>query len=155
MYIIDADTLIDIFNHYYISRFPTFWSNYNQIVLSGELVSVREVYNEVINHSDDSLTAWSKANRSFFEEANDLEISYVSEIFSIPHFQTLISRRSLLLGKPVADPFIIAKARNKSAIVVTQELYKPNSAKIPNVCEHFGVKYCNLEQFMEYEGWAF
>lgn len=155
MYIIDANTLIVIFNHYYISRFPTFWANYNQMVQSGNLVSVREVYNEVSNHSDDSLTAWSKMNRPFFEEANEAEIFYVSEIFSVDHFQTLISKRSLLLGKPVADPFIIAKARDKSATVVTQEVYKPNSAKIPNVCEHFGVKYCNLEQFMEFEGWTF
>jgi len=155
MYIIDANTLIVIFRHYYISRFPTFWTNYNQIVQSGDLVSVREVYNEISNHSDDSLTAWSKANKSFFEDINETEISYVSEIFAISHFQTLISKRSILLGKPVADPFIIAKARDKSAIVVTQELYKPNSARIPNVCEHFGIKYCNLEKFMEYENWEF
>ncbi|MBI1802160.1 MAG: DUF4411 family protein, partial [Chloroflexi bacterium] len=39
--------------------------------------------------------------------------------------------------------------------VVTDELLKPNAAKIPNVCAHFGVACLTLEGFMETENWTF
>ena len=32
---------------------------------------------------------------------------------------------------------------------------KKNAAKIPNVCEHFGVHCTNVEGFMERESWTF
>jgi len=38
---------------------------------------------------------------------------------------------------------------------VTMELLRPNAAKIPNICQHFGVACMTLEQFMEAEGWKF
>jgi len=33
--------------------------------------------------------------------------------------------------------------------------WKENSAKIPNVCDHFDIPYLNLEEFMEKENWTF
>jgi hypothetical protein len=39
--------------------------------------------------------------------------------------------------------------------VVTEEEKKANAARIPNVCEYFGVNCVNLEGFMERKGWAF
>lgn len=58
-------------------------------------------------------------------------------------------------GKPVADPFVIAKAKVVEGIVVTQEEYKPNAAKIPNICEELAVSCVNVEGFMEKEQWRF
>ena len=37
-------------------------------------------------------------------------------------------------GTPVADPFIIAKAKANGLSVVTQEVYRENAHKIPNIC---------------------
>lgn len=54
-----------------------------------------------------------------------------------------------------ADPFVIAKAGVEGHTVVTMELFKPNAAKIPNICQHFTVKCLTLEGFMEEEGWEF
>lgn len=72
------------------------------------------------------------------------------------HFQALIRQKERLQGKPVADPFVIAKAWTmENGCVVTQEVKKPNAAKIPNVCEHFGIPCLNLEAFMENEKWRF
>ena len=67
----------------------------------------------------------------------------------------LVSEQDLLAGNLRADPFIIAKAKVLNGCVVTEERRKPNAAKIPNVCEHFGVDYTNLQGFMEREGWRF
>ena len=83
------------------------------------------------------------------------EMQFVGQIFIVPHFRTLIRKRETLVGTPVADPFLIAKAKVDNRLLVTQETLKPNAAKIPNVCEHFGVAYTNLEGFMEREGWQF
>ena len=58
-------------------------------------------------------------------------------------------------GKPVADPFVIARAKISGACVVTQEKKTDNAAKIPNVCDHFGIRCINLEGFMEKESWKF
>lgn len=82
-------------------------------------------------------------------------MDFVSEIFKIQHFQTLISNKARLYGKPVADPFVIAKAKAISGCVVSEERYKENSAKIPNVCEHFKIPCISLEEFMEKENWRF
>ncbi|WP_094545731.1 DUF4411 family protein [Petroclostridium xylanilyticum] len=79
----------------------------------------------------------------------------VQDIFKVEHFQVIISGKNLLSGKPVADPFVIAKAKIIDGTVITNEANKPNGAKIPNICERFNVKCINLEQFMEVEGWSF
>ena len=71
------------------------------------------------------------------------------------HFQSMIRRQERLQGKPVADPFVIARAKVSGAWVVTQEKNIENAAKIPNVCDHFGISCINLEGFMEKENWTF
>jgi hypothetical protein len=35
------------------------------------------------------------------------------------------------------------------------EKLKPNAAKIPNICKHFGVPCMTLEEFMGAEDWQF
>jgi hypothetical protein len=39
--------------------------------------------------------------------------------------------------------------------VVTQERLKPNAAKIPNVCGHFGTACTTFEGFLKAKGWSF
>ncbi len=58
-------------------------------------------------------------------------------------------------GKPVADPFVIAKANAIGGCVVTQEKFRKNAAKIPNICKHFEIRFTNLEGFMEKVDWIF
>ena len=83
------------------------------------------------------------------------EMQFVQEIFKVEHFLVIISRKNLLSGKPVADPFVIAKAKIINGTVVTNEVNKPHGAKIPNICEYFNVKCMDLEKFMEVEDWRF
>ena len=80
---------------------------------------------------------------------------FVGEIFSVSHFLTLVSQKSLLEGRPCADPFIIAKARAINGCVVTEESQQPNAPKIPNVCHHFEIDCTDLQGFMEREDWEF
>jgi len=154
-YVFDTGPLIDLFRHYYPARFPTLWEQFHALVLEGELISVREVYNE-INSRDDMLTSWAKkVKNKLFSEPTIEEFQFLNVIFQVQHFQAMIRKQKMLEGKPVADPFVIARAKVLNCQVVTTEVFSENSAKIPNVCKYFSVQCTNLEGFMEQEGWTF
>lgn len=156
MYVFDTGPLIDLFNHYYPDRFPTLWENFESLVSNEKIVSVREVANEIESyHEEDRLVEWAKKNRKFFSQPTKDELLMVADIFRVTHYQAMIRKKERLKGKPVADPFVIAKAKACNGWVVTREKWKENSAQIPNVCEHFGIPWTNLEGFMQKEGWTF
>jgi hypothetical protein len=154
IYVFDSSTLIHLFTNFYPNRFPSLWERFGRAIESRTIVSTREVFNELDQYND-RLASWVKVNRDVFLTPSQDELSRVADIFSIPHFQSLVRKQERLQGKPVADPFVIAKASVLSGCVVTEEDKKPNASRIPNVCEHFCVKCANLEGFMEMEDWTF
>ena len=154
IYVFDSDALIVLFRNYYPMRFPSLWKKFEEYIIEGKIVSVREVYNEIEGYSD-RLGEWAKENRDFFQLPSPEELVFVAEIFKISHFQSLVRKKERLQGKPVADPFVIAKAKVLEGCVITQESKKPNAAHIPNVCEYFSIDCLNLEGFMEREDWIF
>lgn len=83
------------------------------------------------------------------------ELAFITQIYSVPHFRQNLDRKKLLQGGYFADPFIIAKAKIKDATVVTEEEHPPHGAKIPNICEHFGITCVKLEGFLAIEDWRF
>ena len=155
IYIFDSSPLINLFKHYYPARFPSLWESFYELVTEERIISVREVKNEIGGRSD-RLSDWVKENREIFLTPTPDELNLVTEIFKVRHFQAMIRRKERLRGKPVADPFVIAKAwATEDGCVVTQEIKKLNAAKIPNVCDHFNIPWMNLETFMENENWSF
>jgi hypothetical protein len=154
IYVFDSSPLIDLFRHFYPQRFPSLWANFKTLVSAKKIISVREVFNELKGH-EDRLAEWAKIHRDFFLQPASDELGFVSKIFKVTHFQTLIKKKERLQGSPVADPFVIAKAKALEGCVVTQEKLKNNAAKIPNVCEHFNIPCIDLEGFMEKENWKF
>lgn len=153
IYVFDSNTLIKIFNNYYCAQFPSFWQKFDEAILNGKIISVRAVKNELKDGKDD-LSRFVRAN-DIFDIPTDKETEFVATIFQTQHFQSLVSKKARLLGKEVADPYLIARAKIQKACVVTEEKLKPNAAKIPNVCQKFKVGCMNLEQFMENENWSF
>lgn len=155
IYISDTSSLI-VLKNFYPDRFPSLWAGIGGLVKDERLISVREVRNELESYNDsDFIQGWAESNKSIFLTPTNEELLFVSQIFKVKHFQALINQKNLLTGKPVADPFVIAAAKIKGGCVVTQEGKKPNAAKIPNICDHFGIKYVNLEGLMKNESWAF
>lgn len=155
-YVFDSDIFINMFKYYYPQRFPSFWERFDKYIEDGLICSVREVKNEIINNDDD-LAKWVKNNSSIFHSPKKAELLFITEIFKVKngHFQQVISKKSQYKAGPVADPFVVAKAKVESLCVVTAEKYKPNSAKIPNICEYFNIECTDLEGFLEKEGWIF
>ena len=53
IYVFDNNSLSNILNHYYPDRFPSFWEKFDDIVKRGDLISVREVRNELTGKFND------------------------------------------------------------------------------------------------------
>lgn len=155
IYVFDTSSL-RVLGNYYPDRFPSFWEMFDDLVAAGRIVSVREARNELKYQSTkDHLDRWVDGNKGIFLSPTIAEVEFVSRIFEARHFQQLVSGRNLSIGRPVADPFLIAAAGARGGCVVTEESMKENAAKIPNVCERFGVDWTNVEGFMELESWTF
>ena len=155
MYAFDTGPLSALFRNYYPARFPTLWTRFAELVAGGRIVSTREVFREVQDAPLEELRQWAQSNQALFMIPTATEASFVAKIYSVAHFQQNIEQQKLLKGGRNADPFVIAKAATDGCSVVTMELLRPNSAKIPNICRHFGVPCLTLEGFMEVEGWTF
>ncbi len=154
LYVFDTCS-IRVLGNYYPQRFPSFWENFDRAIEAGLVVSTREVYRELQVQASGWLLDWIKEHRDLFRTPGQREQEFVAEIFRVPHFRTLVGQEQLLKGNPVADPFVIAAAKVQGGCVVTQEVNKPNAAKIPNICNHFGIPCCNMEGFLEQNGWTF
>ena len=159
IYVFDSGPLIDLFSHYYRERFPSLWQNFDGMVAAGRITSTREVGNEIEGYGD-KLAEWlenlEENRKNVFATPTSAELEVVRQIFDVRHFQSMIRKRQLLEGRPVADPFVIARAKClNTGCVVTTEKHTPNAAKIPNVCEYFDVDWTDLEGFMEREQWRF
>ena len=109
IYVMDSGPLIVMFRNFYVDRFPTLWRRFDDMCAVGTLISVREVANELEGHVD-RLSDWAKDNKPFFHSPEANELQTVADIFAVPHFQAMVRQQERLQGKPVADPFVIAKA---------------------------------------------
>lgn len=154
-YVFDSSSF-RVLEHYFPHRFPSFWQNLEAAVTEGQIISVREVYNELSRQGiGPHLAEWIRAHKGKFPVPGEEETLFVQEIFRVRHFQQLVAKRNQLTGSPVADPFVIAAAKACHGCVVTEEALKRNAARIPNVCEHFQIPWTNLEGFMEANAWRF
>jgi len=124
--------------------------------------SVKEVQNELVRYEghQDHLLDWIKNHKHIFTAPKHAEQSRVVEILAISRFrQGLVRNKQILKGYPAADPFVIAKAWAMGGVVVTTEVLDVGKntpkIKIPNVCEHFGIRHVHPEKFMQEVGWQF
>jgi hypothetical protein len=157
IYVFDTSSLSKL-KHFFPGVFRSVWTGLDALVQSGELISTREVWNEIERGDvDKSTNKWLKDRKQIFTMPSAEELQFVARILRIPHFQSLIGEKQRLMGTPVADPFVIACAKIRKGTVVTEERLKPHAAKIPNVCQHQSVSVpcIDLETFMQKQGWIF
>ena len=152
-YILDTGFFV-ILREYYPGTFPTFWEKMDQAVKDGYILSVNEVREEILRYrgAQKHLLKWLNDNKSIFADPSEEEQDNLREILSVRKFQTLIDKKSILRGRAVADPFLIAKAMSTpESVLVTRE--KPakkdkngkiqGSLRIPDVCRHFRVEWAS------------
>ena len=154
-YVFDTSAFSQLFKSYYRKRFPSLWSQYDDLVHAGAITSTREVLREIDDRNIEGLNDWCKANKALFPAPTADEGLFVTKVFAVHHFQQVIEQKKLLHGGKNADPFLVARAGVLGATVVTMEELKRNSAKVPNICKHFSIPCLTLEGFMEAEDWSF
>jgi hypothetical protein len=154
-YVFDNSPLSVLFKNFYRNTFRSLWENFDALVVDGSIVSTREALREIEDGPLENLLAWAKDHTELFAIPTAAEAAFVTRIYAVNHFQQNIEQQKLLKGGKNADPFVIAKAAIEDRAVVTMEEFKPNAAKIPNICRHFNVKCLSLQEFMEEEGWEF
>jgi len=154
-YVFDNPPLSVLFKNYYRKTFRSLWERFDGLVANGSIVSTREVLREIEDGPPSSLLDWATRNARLFATPVAAEGAFIARIYSVPHFQQNIEQQKLLRGGRHADSFVIAKAAVEGRAVVTMERLRPQAVRIPNICQHFGVKCLSLEEFMEAEGWEF
>ena len=155
IYVIDTNSW-RVFGNYYPTTFSSFWDEIENLANGGSLVSCREVANELeFQNVAPHIDMWVVDHKGLFGNPSAAEMQWAAQILAVPHFQQLIGETQRLKGLPAADPWVVARGAALSACVVTEETLKPNAAKIPNVCEHFGVDCTNAQGFLSEVGWRF
>ena len=152
MYIADTGFFYAL-RHMYIANFPSLWARLDALVAGGELLSVREVKNELEWHApSEAIAQWAKHNRHIFASPSEAELQTVSEILAQPQFTGLIRLENLVKGRPVADPFVVAAAvHRKGSIVITEESLVKGGARVPAVCRAYKVLCDSFEGFLKRE----
>jgi len=156
IYVFDTNSLSNVLNHYYRDRFPSFWQKLNEAIRDGWLLSVRECKGELKEKfRDDEVERLLENNADFFADPTAQELAFITRVYSVPHFRQNLEQKKLLKGGYFADPFIIARASALAGVVVTEEQFRANAAKIPNICERFDILCVSLEGFLLREDWTF
>ena len=153
-YVFDTTPFVSLFKNFYPNTFVTLWQKFDALIEKEEIVSTREVFRE-IEDQDDELKKWARDHKIIFTTPTAEEGEFVGRIYAVKHFQANIEQQKLLKGGKNADSFVVAKAAVSKVPLVTLEKLRPNAAKIPNICRHFGIHCLTFEEFMQQESWQF
>jgi hypothetical protein len=132
---------------FYPEHFPSIWDRLNDLASDGNLISVREVYKEVLkNCPEEHIEKWVKRHKKLFIVPDEKELEYLLTLMKTQENRNLVKLKNIIKGLPVADPFIITVAKHRNGIVVTQEGHNPG-AKIPYICSKENIQCCSLRDF--------
>ena len=152
MYVIDTSALLDGWvRHYPPDVFPSLWSHVEEMIRTGELLSPDEVLSE-LSQKDDAVFQWAKTNAAMFVPLDEDIQRATQEILDV--FPRLVGA---MKDRNRAAPFVIALAKVKEAIVVTEEksIGTRDRPRIPIVCDHFGIGHRTILELIKDKGWTF
>lgn len=150
-YSMDTSAFLDGFNRYYPPDiFPKLWENVEKLVKNNALKSTEMVLHE-LKRRDDDVLKWAKSQSNLFVNVDEEIQEIVAQIMGkLPRIVAEGGQRNM------ADPFVVAFAKQNNLIVVTGEkggsIKKP---KIPFVCETFDVEYISFVDLVRKEKWTF
>jgi hypothetical protein len=147
IYVFDSNPFIYMERYCPHDVFETFWKKIESLISEGVIISSDEVLEE-INRGDDSLVEWAKGHKGMFIASNEVIQREVRQILrSFP--KLVISSKKA----NEADPFVIALAKTRNAIVVSEEKeHGLTNPKIPDVCKELGIPCIRLTEFYHKAG---
>jgi hypothetical protein len=149
VYCIDSSSLINAWGDYYRPRnFPSFWANLERLITVGRCVTCEEVREELDSGSDE-LKEWVRKQGGFVVSYDHCQEQVVQDIMNT--FPNIINLKK---NRGWADPFVIALAKCRGYVVVTEEkLGEENAPRIPFVCRKLGVRPIDLSDLIAAEDW--
>lgn len=152
-YCVDTNIIIDLWNEdrgaYPKDVFCSLWDKFNELIHTGILVSVKDVYEELKNEKDQDLKSWLGVNREIFLDITDsLTITKLKEIL---HKYPMFGEGHA----SGADPVLVSHAACCNLILISSEKPQVNPSpkipKIPNLCREFDVTCFNIVDFCREE----
>mgnify|MGYP000866005461 CR=1 FL=1 len=153
-YVLDADSLMRAKKQHYRFCFcPGFWEFLLAQHTAGRIKSIDKVKDQI--KPGDDLHAWvtTKAPSNFFASTRSAAIAneygkMMVWVNGQPYKQAAKSEFALATN---ADGWLVAYAKAHGLTVVTHEVPSNgiNRVKIPNVCDQFGVDYCDTYDMLE------
>lgn len=148
MYLIDANVFIEAKNKYYNMSFcPAFWDWLLRECAGQHIFSIQGIYDELVTGNDE-LRTWAMNNRHFFLPVSDEDTqrNLATVAAHVAERQQNVPMATIAMAEFLrgADTWLIAKAITTGATIVTHErldLQCKRKFLIPNVCNHFGVRY--------------
>lgn len=159
LFLLDSNVFIEAKNKYYaFDLVPAFWTFLEKQSLKGEVQTVLPVIEELVKGNDE-LKDWIEDRKDVLglrvdEPAVQEKFRKIAEWVNSQIFSEG-AKADFLSG---ADPWLIAKAYEVGATVVTQEVYKSDIKRaipIPNVCNAFGIPYVNTFELLRQLGAEF
>lgn len=159
-YIVDSNFFIQAHRSIYpLDVVQSFWLKVKALSQKETIVSIDKVRKEIYDNSshEDELKRWCEANlpNDFFVNTDTVLENYISIAewtHSMSHHFTSNAIQEFL-ETDLADPWLIAFAMSNNWTIVTYEKSQPerkNRIKVPEVCNHFNVKYIDtIEMFRE------
>ena len=155
MYSIDTSFFMDWQARYYpLDVFASLQSNIEALIKSGDFLAVELVLEEIEAVGTPDLRAWAKNNKNIFVPLTpDVQVEAAAIEAKYPD---LLDPK---LPYQSADAYVIALAKLKNGVVVSQETsvnekHKPKkNYYIPDVCRDLGVSCINLLGLMRREKW--
>jgi hypothetical protein len=156
IYSIDTNSLMDWQYRFYPGEiFPGLIASMESLAKAGRLLAPALVREEIESVGTAGLRDWCKGQAGIFVPTGAL----LAEAHSIQgQFPGLLDPKA---EHEEADAYVIALARTRNGVVVTQETAaaeKRNPKRshfIPDVCRDLGIPCINLLGLMRREGWTF
>ncbi|MCL4448437.1 MAG: DUF4411 family protein [Actinobacteria bacterium] len=152
-YSVDTSALIDGLERYYPEEhFPGLWERVDEVVAEGRLIISEEVWEEA-QSKDAVVKAWCEPRKDAIIVPTDATVVQEVQRVLVGHKRLVMN----LKGRNRADPFVIAVASIRGAVVVTGEGSDGTDSrpKIPFVCAHLDIECVRFLDVIRLEGWRF
>ena len=152
IYCLDSSGLLNGWKrHYPADVFPDLPEKLEQLADVGRLIIPEDVLRE-LEKKDDELKTWARKLTKAVVPLNEEIQEAALEILG--RFRRLVDTRT---GRSGADPFLVATAKVRSAMVITGEDASNNTNKprIPDVCRALNIPVGKMLDLIRQERWTF
>ena len=152
-YTFDTCSFNEIFDderHFNKINAPGVWDGIQELISKGEIISHREVYEEIMKGPYKALKAWARQNSSLFLPYDfDGEGKIIAGIGE-RGFMEFVHQYKEYFN---ADPWLIAQAKINGLTIITQEKGK-GPRDILKICEEFSIQYLDIFGLIKAKGWV-